>query len=160
MWVSSSYASPSKHWAHDATCECFLFRISWTKHKTIQFWNSFTTHNVQFWDKGLYMKMLWLLLLLWSFEMPLKFQIIVHYSVLLRVVTDYFTKVKYFCQQIYRFFYLFLQHSDVLFQVIRTVPAIKHGHFSILCHNTPLMGTDTKMDYSILFPVKSRYIFW
>ena len=40
-----------------------------------------------------------------------------------------------------------------------TVPAIKHGRFSLLCQNTPLMGTETKMDDSILFPVKSSYIF-
>ena len=35
-----------------------------------------------------------------------------------------------------------------------TLPAIKHGRFSVLCHITPLMWTETKMDYSILFPVK------
>ena len=40
-----------------------------------------------------------------------------------------------------------------------TVPAIKPGRFSLWCQNTPLMGTETKMDDSILFPVKSSYIF-
>ena len=41
-----------------------------------------------------------------------------------------------------------------------TVLAIKPGRFSLLCQNTPSMGTETKMDDSILFPMKSSYIFW
>ena len=41
-----------------------------------------------------------------------------------------------------------------------TVPAIKHGRFPFLCQNTCLMRTETKMDDSILFPVKSSYTFW
>ena len=41
-----------------------------------------------------------------------------------------------------------------------TVVATKPRRLTLKCRNPPLMGAGTKMDVSILFPVKSSYIFW
>ena len=38
--------------------------------------------------------------------------------------------------------------------------ATKPRRLTLKCRNTPLLGAETKMDKSILIPVKSSYIFW
>ena len=61
-----------------------------------------------------------------------------------------------------KYFYAFFGSKRVWegFSYKNTVAAIKPGPFSLLCQNTPSMGIETKMDDSILFSMKSSYIFW